>query len=177
MALYEWFSESLVLFCLIQIDIKHCKSSRRAHDALMSSTDRSVPRRFRSSVHMTNDSPVHSKPGGSNEIPLCAARRRTVLTKTDTVLTSYWLNCCVRSVSLLHSCDIALSSLLVCYAYDVNMRQKLSYLEFQGHSSYVLWAPSRICHQSAVRSVTHTGLGRGKCVKCVLVFIVINWSS
>ncbi len=41
--------------------------------------------------------------------------KQTTLCLNNTILTSYLLNCCISSVSHLHSCDIALSLLLVWY--------------------------------------------------------------
>ncbi len=110
----------------------------RFRGTLMSYTDRSVQLSFKSNAPMANGSahqmvhPIRSKRALRNEMLLCVARRRTVLLclyifvgkieqnrQHYTILTSYLLNSCIRSVSHLHSCDIALSLLLVWYCLTI----------------------------------------------------------
>ncbi len=125
---------------------------------------------------------------------LCVARRLTVLlclyifvgkieqtnnvSKITPILTSYVLNCCIRSVSHLHSCALSILLMWYCLTIWCKYETKTQTGAFFPHTLnirgilYVLLAHAMSCCPASYLSsinwmkcqMTHVGLGRGECV-------------
>ncbi len=171
-------------------------SLNHSRSTLISHTDRSVLRRFKSNE--PNGSPNSFKTWIKkwNAAVYCSETNSSAvfiftlakLSKTDsivskiTVLNAYLLNCCIKSVSHLHSCStrVILHLLLVWYCltitYDVNMRQKLKQAHFLPHflsfrdiltTFYRLHRAVSCCPPSYLSSINWNVSWPGKRLKCV----------